>query len=77
MRAIEIEAKTDMTGRLKIDYPLQDFNRSVRVIILIDDKADDDQANWLSAISENPAFDFLREPEEDIYTTSDGTPFHD
>lgn len=25
----------------------------------------------------NPAFDFLKEPEEDIYTLEDGKPFHD
>ena len=25
----------------------------------------------------NPAFDFLKDPEEDIYTLSDGRPFYD
>ena len=29
---------------------------------------------WLQAVSKNQAFDFLNEPEEDIYTLTDGTP---
>jgi hypothetical protein len=27
--------------------------------------------------AKNPAFDFLKEPEEDIYTPADGKPFDD
>ncbi len=32
---------------------------------------------WLYATAHNPAFDFLNNPEEDIYTLADGKPFHD
>ncbi|CAD0226707.1 MULTISPECIES: hypothetical protein [Planktothrix] len=32
---------------------------------------------WLHAVANNPAFDFLKNPEEDIYTITDGKPFYD
>lgn len=41
-----------------------------------DEMPDDlDEAEWLRAAATNPAFDFLREPEEDLYTPADGKPF--
>lgn len=36
-----------------------------------------DEREWLHAAASNPAFDFLKDPEEDIYTLADGKPFHD
>ncbi|MDO8726521.1 MAG: hypothetical protein Q7J35_10680 [Candidatus Methanoperedens sp.] len=36
-----------------------------------------DEKEWLDAVTSNPAFDFLKEPEEDIYTSEDGRPFQD
>ena len=36
-----------------------------------------DEKEWLQAAATNPAFDFLKEPEEDIYTLADGKPFYD
>lgn len=38
-------------------------------------EADIDEVEWLRAAAVNPAFDFLKEPEEDIYTLADGRPF--
>jgi uncharacterized protein (DUF433 family) len=35
------------------------------------------ETEWLHAAAANPAFDFLKDPEEDIYTLSDGRPFYD
>jgi len=32
---------------------------------------------WMSSISKNPAFDFLSETEEDVYSQNDGEPFDD
>jgi len=49
----------------------------VRVIILYPETEDIDETEWLYAASKNPAFDFLREPGEDIYTANDGKPFDD
>jgi len=49
----------------------------IRVIILLLEEMDIDETEWLKLASINNAFDFLKEPEEDIYTSSDGKPFHD
>ena len=35
-----------------------------------------DEQEWLKAAANNPVFDFLKDPEEDIYTLSDGKPFN-
>jgi hypothetical protein len=40
------------------------------------DHASADEAEWLQAAACNPAFAFLKEPEEDIYSVTDGKPFH-
>jgi len=36
-----------------------------------------DEKEWLRIANTNLAFDSLKEPEEDIYTSKDGRPFHD
>jgi hypothetical protein len=36
-----------------------------------------DEDEWLKLAATSPAFDFLRAPEEDIYTLADGKPFRD
>ena len=79
MRAIEINSKTDKTGYLRIDYQLDRSDSNVRVIILLDDiKTDQDEEKlWMSSISKNPAFDFLNDPSEDVYSINDGEPFND
>ena len=79
MRAIEINVKTDSQGHLKLNYPLHKKGQNVRVIILVDDNSyiDEDEKLWLNAVSSNPAFDFLKEPEENIYSIKDGEPFND
>lgn len=79
MRAIEINTITDKLGHLKIDYPINKSEKKVRVIILVDDTVDydDEETLWLSGISSNPAFDFLNEPSENIYTLKDGENFND
>lgn len=74
MKAIEIKAKTDDTGNLKLDIPLKGKNRQVKVLILFneEDELFDDENLWLYANSNNSSFDFLNEPEEDVYTLNDG-----
>ena len=34
-------------------------------------------ATWAKAAAASPAFDFLKDAAEDIYTFADGKPFHD
>jgi len=79
MRAIEINTMTDRLGHLKLDYPINKREKKVRVIILVDESTDydDEETQWLNAISTNPAFDFLNEPSENIYTLKDGESFND
>ncbi|OQX78342.1 MAG: hypothetical protein B6D64_06885 [Bacteroidetes bacterium 4484_276] len=77
MKAIELISKTDQQGHLKINYHLDKKESDVRVIILYDDPNEiDEETLWLQSISKNPAFDFLKEPNEDIYTKSDGGPLN-
>ncbi len=73
MQAIETTAEIDQSGNLKLLTPLRLRNQKVRVIILLPEGDDIDDKSWLLAI-QNPAFDFLNEPEEDIYTIQDGNP---
>jgi len=78
MKAIEINSKTDKHGHLKINYPLNKKNSKVRVIILlIEDNESEEEKLWMQSISNNPSFDFLKEPEEDIYSLDDGEPIND
>jgi len=79
MRAIEINSKTDKNGHLKIDYPLDKTESNVRVLILLDDDSfeQDDEKLWMQSIFKNPAFDFLYDTIEDVYSLKDGEPFND
>ena len=79
MRAIEINTTSDRFGHIKIDYPINKREKKVRVIILLDEVLDatDDEVLWMNTINSNPAFDFLNEPSEDIYTLKDGELFND
>ena len=39
------------------------------------DDFNENEEEWLQAAARNSAFDFLADPEEDIYTLDDGIPF--
>ncbi|MDD4968446.1 MAG: hypothetical protein PHT07_03355 [Paludibacter sp.] len=77
MRAIEINAKTDNQGQLILNYPLHKKEQNVRIIILVEDNTDIDveEKLWLNAVSLDPAFDFLKEPEDYIYSINGGESF--
>ena len=78
MRAIEINSKTDKKGHLKIDCQLDKSESNVRVLILVEENSDnDEEKNWLDSISSSPAFDFLKDESENIYSINDGEPFND
>ena len=77
-KAIETVGTIDAQRQLVLDEPLPVVGPTrVRVIILLPEEADIDEIEWLRAAATNPAFDFLKEPEEDIYTLADGRPYHD
>jgi hypothetical protein len=78
LRAIEVEGEIDEQRQLHLDDRLPVAGPSrVRVIILIPEAAEMSESEWLRSATKNPAFAFLNDPEEDIYTLSDGKPFHD
>lgn len=81
MTAIEMTGTVDENHQLKLDGVLPIVGpKRVRVIVLspLTEIADDwDETEWLKASLSNPAFEYLRDPEEDIYTISDGKPFYE
>jgi len=50
---------------------------AARASHLLPEESDINETEWLQAAAANPAFDFLKDPEEDVYTLSDGEPFYD
>ena len=80
MTAIEMTGTVDENHQLQLDGTLPIAGpKRVRVIVLspLTENADDwNEMEWLKASLKNPAFDFLNDPEEDIYTLNDGKPFH-
>ena len=78
LNAIELTGTIDENSQLRLDDRLPIAGpRRVRVIVLYNEEKDWDEGDWLYVTSRSPAFDFLREPREDIYTREDGKPFDD
>ena len=77
-KAIEMQGTINKDHRLVLDEALPvEGPKRVRVIILLPQEAEIEERNWLKAAASNEAFDFLKSPEEDIYTLADGKPFHE
>ena len=78
MTAIEMTGTIDENNQLKLDGTLPFSGpRRVKVIILSPLDEEIDETSWLQTASRNSSFKFLAEPEEDIYTITDGEPFDD
>ncbi|MAO65174.1 MAG: hypothetical protein CL666_09260 [Balneola sp.] len=80
MKAIELKAKTDEQGSLKIDHQVGVKDQEVRVLVLIDDQNFSDkeqEEEWVRNIANNPSFDFLNDPAEEVYSIKDGKPIDD
>jgi len=79
MRAIEINSKTDHSGHIKFDYQLGRSDQNVRILILLeeDNYQLEEEKLWIDSLSNNPAFNFLREPEENVYSLKDGESLND
>lgn len=76
LKAVEVTGTIDEQRRLHLDEPLPIAGPSqARVIILIAQETELGEREWLQAAASNPAFDFLKEPGEDIYSPADGRPF--
>jgi hypothetical protein len=75
-RAIEVEGSIDEHRNLQLDSPVDvPCPSRVRVLILIPEEDEPSESEWLRSASSNPAFAFLHDPEEDLYTLADGVPF--
>ena len=78
MTAVELTGTIDEKQHLQLDAPLPFAGPArVKVIVLYPLDDEPDEAEWLYAAARNPAFAFLHEPQEDIYTLGDGLPFND
>jgi len=78
MTAIETMGTIDEHHQLQLDSLLPVSGpRRVRIIVLYPRSDEWDETEWLQAAARNPAFAFLRDSEEDIYSLADGKPFHD
>ncbi len=78
LTAIETTGTVDEQSQLRLDDPLPiPGPQRVRVIVLYPLLDEGDEKEWLNAAAKNPAFDFLKDPAEDIYSPDDGKPFHD
>jgi len=78
LTAIEMSGTVNESHQLLLDelLPIPGPKR-VRVIILYSPIDEWNEKEWLHAATLSPAFDFLKDPEEDIYTLSDGKPYYD
>lgn len=72
MKAIETTARIDEKGIIRLDAPLKVVNKRVKIIILFPEDEHIGDEQWLYAAASNPAFDFLNEEAENIYTVTDG-----
>ena len=76
--ALEVSAEIDEQRNIHISGPLPIAGpRRVRLIILFDDGSDVDEQEWLHAAARNPAFAFMAEEGEDLYSLADGWPLDD
>jgi hypothetical protein len=78
MTAIETTGIVNAEHQLRLDEPLPIPRQSrVRVIVLVPEAEDISEAAWTKAVSASPAFDFLKDVPDDVYTAADGKPLHD
>lgn len=77
LRAIEATGVIEERRNIRLDEPIPIVTEGrVRVIIFVDDESDIGETEWHRAASRNPAFAFLLDPGEDIYSSEDGKPFY-
>lgn len=75
LTAIETTGTIEQSGKIVIDEIFTvNAPTSVRVIMLFPESEDLNEQELMQAASNNEAFDFLSDPDEDIYTLTDGKP---
>ncbi len=75
LTAIETTGTIEQSGKIVIDETFSvNATTSVRVIVLFPENEDFSENEWRQAAVNNEAFDFLNDPDEDIYSPTDGKP---
>jgi hypothetical protein len=77
LTAIEMTGAIDEHQQLHLDGLLPIGPQRVRVILLYPSESAEEESEWLSAASRNPAFHDLSDPAEDVYSLNDGKEFND
>ncbi len=80
MKAVEIIGSVEKDGTVSVSQKISSVPPGpVRILLLSPDQEEQelDEKIWIRGASTNPAFDFLKNLEEDIYSLSDGRAFHD
>ncbi|MCL6494362.1 MAG: hypothetical protein K6T54_06215 [Ignavibacterium sp.] len=76
-KVLEVKGIIDEKRKLLINDPLPIKGpKNVKVLIILEDDDFDDEILYKN-LSKNPAFSFLKESEEDIYSINDGKAFED
>jgi hypothetical protein len=78
LKAVEMTGTVDEHHQLRLDgaLPIPSPTR-VRVIVLYPLTDEWNETEWMQAAARNPTFEYLKEAAEDVYTVTDGKPFHD
>jgi hypothetical protein len=75
LTAIETTGTIEQNGRIVIDEIFSvNAPTSVRIIVLFPEDEDMNESEWLQVALQNEVFRFLNDPEEDIYSITDGKP---
>ena len=75
MTAVEMTGTIDEHNQLHLDDKLPIIGpKRVRVIVLTTAEEEISEEEWLKAAARNPAFQFLHDAAEEIYTLEDGKP---
>ncbi|HEY0547835.1 MAG TPA: hypothetical protein VGC91_20820 [Pyrinomonadaceae bacterium] len=78
LSAIELSGTVNENHQIHLDEPLPiEASKRVRVIVLYATDDDISEKDWRQAAAANPAFAFLNDPAEDIYSLEDGKPLAD
>ncbi len=78
LQAVEVTGSVDEKHQLHLDQELPVSGPTrVKVIVLYPLSENGDDGEYLRAAARNPAFEYLKESVEDIYSAKDGKPFND
>lgn len=73
MYSVETLAQIDHNGQIHLESPLHIRDKRVKIVLYFLEDDDIGEEEWLHT-SRSPAFDYLYDPADDIYTLEDGKP---